>query len=483
MQLNKLLTGLVLASGLLFACHKPIEKKQPNILFFLVDDMGWADVGYNGSQFYETPHIDQLAGEGMVFSNAYATHPRCVPSRYSIITGKYPARAQMPGPGEGKLNVRPGDEGKLKTDEQTIASALKEAGYATFFAGKWHLATSGTMPQDVGFDVNIAGGHAGSPISYFYPYNEGPQKGKKAPIEGLEDGVEGQYLTDHLTDKTIDWLKQQHNEEPDQPFFAFVSHYAVHEPLHGKPEHVEKFRKKLSTMTYEGEAFVEEGAGTTKMHQDDPEYAALIYSMDESLGRILKTVEEIGEADNTVVIFFSDNGGLSNRGFNPRRVATSNYPLRAGKGHLYEGGVREPMIVKWPGTVAAGSVSKEVVTGTDFFPSILDMAGQQLKPRAHQDGVSFMAALRQQNAPTSERPIFWHSPVDRPHATGDSNCTAVRKGRYKLIEFYDTNTVELYDLSSDLGETKNLAAELPEVRDQLLKLIHDWRREVNAYVK
>ncbi len=482
MKLKTLLVGFLIG-GLFCACQKSKEKQPPNIIFFLADDLGWADVGYNGSQFYETPNIDQLAKEGMLFTNAYATHPRCVPSRYSIITGKYPARAQMPGPGEGKLNVRPGDEGKLKADEQTIASALKEAGYATFFVGKWHLATSGTLPQDVGFDVNIAGGHAGSPISYFYPYNEGPQKGKKAPIEGLEDGVEGQYLTDHLTDKTISWLKQQHEEQPEQPFFAFVSHYAVHEPLHGKPEHVEKFRNKLTTMTNGGEAFIDEGTGTTKMHQDDPEYAALIYSMDESLGRILKTVEEMGEADNTVLIFFSDNGGLSNRGFNPRRVATSNQPLRAGKGHLYEGGIREPMIVKWPGKIQAGSQSEHIVTGTDFFPTILDIAGRELLPQAHLDGASFNEQLVSDVEEGKDRAIFWHSPVSRPHATGDINSSAIRLGNYKLIDFYDQDRIELYDLDTDLGEQSNIAEEKPEVASDLLKRLYQWRKDVGAYIK
>ncbi|MCU4157739.1 sulfatase [Carboxylicivirga sp. A043] len=482
MRLTKILF-LVLSVSFLNACQVPKEKKAPNIIFFLADDLGWADVGYNGSQFYETPNIDQLAQDGMVFTDAYATHPRCVPSRYSIITGKYPARAQIPGPGEGKLNVRPGDEGKLKADEQTIASALKDAGYATLFVGKWHLATSGTMPLDVGFDVNIAGGHAGSPISYFYPYNEGKQKGKKAPIHGLEDGVEGQYLTDHLTDKTIDWLKQQHATKPEQPFFAFVSHYAVHEPLHGKPEYVKKFKQKLKNMSYEGEPFIKEGTGTTKMHQNDPEYAALIYSMDESLGRLLNTVDEMGETENTIVIFFSDNGGLSNRGFNPRRVATSNQPLHAGKGHLYEGGVREPMIVSWPGITEAGFINSSVIIGTDFFPTMLEMAGADLLPEAHKDGRSFVPAIKENEQQYSDRAIFWHSPVSRPHATGDINCSAIRLDNYKLIDFYDEKRVELYDLSIDLEEQNNIADVKTERVGILLKRLENWRKEVNAYMK
>ncbi|TAJ14516.1 DUF4976 domain-containing protein [Marinilabiliaceae bacterium JC017] len=482
---------LILPLLMLFGCGKGSKKSEKpfNVLYFLVDDMGWMDANYQGSSFYETPNIDQLATEGMRFSNAYATHPRCTPSRYSLITGRYPARAQMPGPGEGKLKapgnikLRPGDEGKLKADEYTLANAMKDGGYATFFAGKWHLATAGTLPQDVGFDVNIAGGHAGSPISYFYPYNVGPQAGKKSPIEGLEKGEEGEYLTDRITDETIHFLEQHCTEYPEQPFLAYVSHYAIHEPLQAKEAYIKKFREKLKTMKYDGPEFIPEGTGTTKMRQDDPVYAAMIYSMDESLGRITRTLEKLGQLDNTIIIFFSDNGGLSNRGFNPRRVATSNIPLRAGKGHLYDGGVREPMIVKWPGVTQPGTKSDAMVTGTDFFPTILEMVNQPLKPKAHLDGQSFVWALQNKSNPHEERAIFWHSPVARPHATGDINCTAVRKGRYKLIEFYDEHRAELYDLENDLEEAHDLSEQLPGVRDELLTLIHDWRKDVHAWVK
>ncbi|MFA8436873.1 MAG: sulfatase [Marinifilaceae bacterium] len=475
-----LLTGLF---GLAFAdcsAQRELEKK-PNVLFFLVDDMGWMDAGYQGSEFFETPNIDKLASEGVRFTNAYATHPRCVPSRYSLITGKYPARAQMPGPGEGKL--RPGDEGKLKPEEVSLADAMKAGGYSTFFAGKWHLATSGTFPQDVGFDVNIAGGHAGSPISYFYPYNEGRATGKKKPIEGLEEGKKGEYLTDRITDETIKYLETHCNSNPDQPFLAYVSHYAIHEPLQAKEEYIHKFREKLKTMRYEGPEFIEEGTGTTKMRQDDPVYAAMIYSMDESLGHITQTLEKLGQLDNTIIIFFSDNGGLSNRGFRPRKVATSNYPLRAGKGHLYEGGIREPLIVKWPGVTKAGTVLEAVVTGADFFPAILEMVNFPSQPEAHQDGQSFVWALKNQENPQADRAIFWHSPVSRPHATGDKDCSAVRKGDFKLIEWYDEDRVELYDLKHDLEERYDLSQKNPGKTKELRDLLKEWRKEVNAYTK
>ncbi|PWD98435.1 sulfatase [Marinilabilia rubra] len=484
------------SSLLLLSACQATEKQQakpekPNVLFFLVDDMGWMDAGYQGSEFYETPNIDQLATEGMRFTDAYATHPRCVPSRYSLITGRYPAREQMPGPGEGKLQsskgdipLRPGDAGKLKPGEFTIANAMKEAGYSTFFIGKWHLATSGTFPEDVGFDVNIAGGHAGSPISYFFPYNESERTTKKAPIEGLEEGEPGEYLTDRITRETTNYLRNHfQNDTTDQPFFAFVSHYAVHQPIEAKAEHVKKFEAKLKTMKYDGPAFIPEGTGTTKMHQDDPVYAAMVYSMDESLGQIKQTLKELGQLDNTIIIFFSDNGGLSNRGYNPRNVATSNYPLRAGKGHLYEGGVREPLIVKWPGVTRAGSVSDAIVTGTDFFPTILDMVDMPLVPSAHVDGKSFTWALKGNENPESERAVFWHSPVPRPHATGDVSCTAVRKGKYKLIDFYEADRVELYNLDNDPGEIRDISLSRPKVTRSLLKLVRNWRKETGAWVK
>lgn len=465
------------------------ENPKPNIIFFLVDDLGWMDTGYQGSEFYETPNIDRLASEGQIFTDAYASHPRCVPSRFAIVTGRYPARAQMPGPGEGKLKapesqkLYPGDESNLNPEDYTLANALKEGGYKTFFTGKWHLASAGTLPEHVGFDINIGGGHAGSPISYFYPYNEGGQSGNKAPIYGLDDGFEGEYLTDRLTDETIKFIEGHVHSEPGQPFFAFVSHYAVHQPIEAKDEDIQIFKKKLKGLTFEGEEFVSEGTGTTRLWQNDPVYAAMVNSMDQSLGRIREVLGKLGIADNTIIVFFSDNGGLSNRGFNPRKVPTSNYPLRAGKGHLYEGGVREPMIVFWPGVTHPGSKTDAVVTGTDFFPTFLQMAGLPLRPEAHLDGKSFVWAVKGMQDPDPGRPVFWHSPVARPQATGDSNSSSIRLGNYKLIEFYDEGRVELYDLSADIGESVNLSETKPRIRDEMLETLHSWLDEVKAWKK
>jgi len=465
-----------LGLGLLGATSVVAEKKEkPNILYFLVDDMGWKDTGYNGSEFYETPNIDVLAKEGVRFTNAYVSHPRCLPSRYSIITGKYPARDCVPG----------SKKKALKGGETTLAVPFKEAGYSTFFTGKWHLAANESLPQDQGFEINIGGGHAGAPTSYFYPYNvsKSGRKGKERPIQGLDEGVEGEYLTDRLTDETIKFLKKQTKETPDKPFLAYVSQYAVHTPFQAKAEYIKKFKDKLKTMSFEGPEYISEGTGQRKMRHDNAVYAAMIYSMDESLGRLVETLKEIGEYDNTIIILFSDNGGLSNRGTNPRQLATSNTPLKAGKGHLYEGGIREPMIVRWPGVTKAGTQSDEVVIGSDFFPTMLEMAGLPLHPEAHLDGESFVWALKNKRNPNPERSFFWHSPTGRPHSTGDSNSSAVRNGDYKLIEFFDQGRVELYNLKEDISESKNLSKEMPEKTQELQQILHNWKKEINAYVK
>ncbi|TKG96963.1 sulfatase [Puteibacter caeruleilacunae] len=463
-----------LGLGLLSACSVSTAKKKdkPNILYFLVDDMGWMDTGFQGSKFYETPNMDQLANEGVRFTNAYVSHPRCLPSRYSIITGKYPARDWVPG----------SNQKQLKGGETTLAVPFKEAGYSTYFTGKWHLAANESYPQDQGFEINIAGGHAGAPISYFYPYNEG-RKGKERPIEGLDKGVEGEFLTDRLTDETIKFLKKQHKESPDKPFLAYVSHYGVHTPFQAKKEYVKKFKQKLETMHYEGPNYIAEGTGQRKMHQDHAVYAAMIYSVDESLGRLVKTLKEIGEYDNTIIFLFSDNGGLSNRGTNQRPLATANIPLKAGKGHLYEGGIREPMLVRWPGVTKGGTSCDATVIGTDFFPTMLEMADLPLHPEAHLDGESFVWALKKKVNPNPNRPYFWHSPTGRPHSTGDSNCSAVRQGNFKLLEFYDEGRVELYNLNEDISEANNLSEVMPEKTKEMLSILHKWRKDIDAFVK
>ncbi len=474
---------IVIALLSLGSCQKSnnAEKKQPNILLFLVDDLGWADVGYNhNTELYETPNIDALAQGGMVFNNAYASHPRCVPSRYSIMTGKYPARAQMPGPGEGKLNVISGDEGKLKKGEITIGTALKEQGYSTYFLGKWHLATSGTFPEDAGFDINIAGGKAGSPIGYFYPYNEGKQKNVKAPIKGLDEGaVEGEYLTDRMTDEAIKILESHLSSNNDNPFFTVLSHYSVHEPIQAHEENIVYFEGKLKGIEYKGPDFINEGTGATKMYHDNATYAAMIKSTDESLGRIVEFLKQKEELDNTLIVFFSDNGGLSNKGSRPRNVVTSNYPLRAGKGHLYEGGVRVPMFAYWAGHIKPNSQTSTPVCGTDFISTFVDIAGGDLVKNI--DGLSIKPIMLSETDKI-DRALYWHSPSNRSKATGDEKSTAILKNGYKLIDFYEVGRVELYNVNKDISEEYDISEENPVLRTEMLKDIESWREKHKVYM-
>jgi len=467
-----LLTLIILLNSGIANC-KNKQAQKPNVLFFLIDDMGWMDVGYNGSKVYDTPNIDRLAKEATEFTNAYVTHPRCVPSRYSIQTGKYPARIKRPGPG------------KMKLSEYTIAEAFKKGGYATFFTGKWHLAMRGdSYPLAQGYDVNIGGGDAGAPISYFHPYNEPPHHQFKDEIPHLDEGEEGEYLTDRLTDETIKFLEGHVKSTPEKPFFAFVSHYAVHEPLEAKPEDVKRYKKKIAATKFDVPNKVAESNGFTKMRQDNPEYAGMVHSVDESLGRILKTLKKLKVDDNTIVLVFSDNGGLSNTGTEERILATSNYPLRAGKGHLYEGGVRVPLIIKGVQQAQYKGLCDAVVTGADLYPTLLDMAGLKSEPQQHVDGLSFVKDMKgERNHQISDRPIFWHNSVARPTRTGDYYSTAVRKGRYKLIDFYEQNRVELYNLDKDMEEQHDIAEQEPEKAKELKQLIVEWRNDVNAHFK
>jgi len=446
----------ILTTLFLFFCMSGYAEKKMNVILFVVDDLGYFDLSITGSKFYETPNIDQLAKSGMQFQNAYVSHPRCVPSRYSLQTGKYPARKQIPG---GKEQMQP--------SEVTIGEAFKEAGYTTFFAGKWHLGSSESQwPQNQGYDINIGGCNAGAPPSYFFPYNvkRAGDKSNYKEIVGLEKGEEGEYITDRLTDETIEFISS-HNEEA---FFAVLCHYAVHTPLQAKEEKINKYHITKD--------------GTTKMRQDNAIYAAMIESMDESLGRLVNTLKDEGIYDNTIIVFTSDHGGLSNRGEKSKRqLATSNLPLRAGKGHVYEGGTKVPFFVYWPGMVQPGTFSEQVTVNTDIFPTLLDVAGIPLKQEVHLDGISMLSAL--EGKKPTKRTLFWHSPVARPESTGDENCSAIRDGNYKLIDFYDQQKLELYNLKIDPNETNNLSSSKGKLTKVLHEKLNNWKSDINAIHK
>jgi len=447
-------------------------KKRLNFVFFLIDDLGWTDVGCYGSSFYETPNIDKLASEGMRFTDAYAACPVCSPTRASIMAGKYPARLGITqwigGPNEPTPYRH-----YLPLEEVTIAEVLKREGYATGFVGKWHLSTKGSdrtkyYPDRQGFDINIGGDYSGAPPTYFWPY-----KKRGRSLETLPPGGEkSEYLTDRLTDESLKFLRA--NKE--RPFLLYLSHYAVHTPIESKPALTDKYKAKAEKLPpTDGPRFIPVyGRYMTRCVQDNPAFAGMVQSVDESVGRVMKKLEELGVADNTVVIFMSDNGGLSTV---PREAPTSNLPLRAGKGWLYEGGIREPMIIKWPGVVKPGSVCSEPVTSTDFYPTMLEMAGLPLIPEQHVDGISLMPLLKNKGK-LKRKAIYWHYP--HYHGSGNRPSGAVRAGDYKLIEWYENNRIELYNLKNDIGERHDLATEMPKKAAELRRMLHRWRKQTNA---
>jgi len=415
--------------------------KKPNFVFFLVDDLGWRDVGCYGTKFYETPHIDRLAREGMRFTDAYAACPVCSPTRASILTGKYPARLNLTDwiPGQREKNPKllvPKFNQELPLEEVTIAEALKAAGYACASIGKWHLGGEPYYPDKQGFDLNVGGTAKGQPPRYFSPYG----------IPTLADGPKGEYLTDRLADEAEKFIEQNR----DRPFFLYLPHFAVHTPIQGKEEITAKYARKPP----DGD-------------QKNATYAAMIESVDQSVGRVMKKLDALGLADRTVVFFMSDNGGLAG--------ITSNAPLRAGKGTLYEGGIREPMIVKWPGVVRSGTTASTPVTSTDFYPTILEMAGLPPKPEQHVDGLSLMPLLKE-SGPLRRDTLYWHY----PHYHRTTPAGALRRGDWKLIEYFEDGRVELYNLKEDLSETKDLATTMPEKARELQKMLADWRRSVGA---
>ncbi len=476
MKRRHFLKAAALGSAL---CAKPIWMAQGdsvekmNFVFILADDLGWRDLGCYGSDFYETPHLDRLAREGMRFTQAYAACPVCSPTRVSIMTGKYPARlattdwfgAPQPdtvhnhrGTRHKPLLPAPYEE-QMPLDEVTIAEALLGENYRTFFAGKWHLGGEGHYPEDHGFEINKGGHHRGSPRSYFAPY-QNPK---------LEDGPDGEYLPERLARECADFI----DDVNDDPFLLFFSFYLPHTPLRAREDLIAKYEAKARQVRHDGPEFLPEGEREARQVQNHAVYAAMIEAMDTAVGTVLDALDRQGLAGNTAVIFMSDNGGLSTSEGSP----TSNVPLRAGKGWLYEGGVRVPMIVKWPDVVAPGSECDHPVTSTDFYPTMLEMAGLRQRPDQHCDGVSFAPLLRGESLPDN-RPLFWHYP--HYGNQGGSPGAAIRLGPWKLIAFFEDNRVELYNLDEDIGEQNNLASTIPEKRDELLAMLREWQRDAGA---
>jgi arylsulfatase A-like enzyme len=439
----------------------------PNVVFFLVDDLGWTDLGCFGSSFYETPNCDRLAREGVRFTSGYAACPVCSPTRASLMTGKYPARlattdyfgAAQPGTWKRPTKLLPASYlERLPLEETTLAEALKAAGFATFFAGKWHLGPEGFWPEDQGFDVNMGGCDRGGPYGgkkYFSPYGN-PRLG---------DGPEGEHLPDRLARETVKFIESHR----DGPFLAYLSFYSVHTPLMARPDLVAKYKEKKARLGLEAK-WGREREREVRLVQEHAIYAGMVEAMDQAVGTVLGALDRLGLATNTVVFFMSDNGGLSTSEGHP----TSNLPLRAGKGWLYEGGIREPMIVRWPGIVKPGSVCAQYVSSVDFLPTILDLAGR--KSAGPVDGMSFLPLLK--GGTLDRGAIYWHYP--HYGNQGGAPGGAVRLGDWKLIEWYEDGALELFNLADDIGEQRNLASDNPAKVRELHDLLKAWRTDTKA---
>lgn len=437
-----------------------LAKPDLNVVLFLIDDLGWRDLGCYGSDYYKTPNIDRLAAEGVRFTDAYAACNVCSPTRASLLTGKYPARLMLTqwlpagrwDPTKNKMRearfLR-----SLPLEEFTLSEALRDAGYKTLHVGKWHLGGPPfSLPEHHGFDVNIAGSEHGAPGHYFYPYKGTwtvPTTGKTIVKQTLTDGEEGEYLTDRLTDEAVALI----HKNKDRPFFLYFPHYAVHTPLQGKKDKIARY-----------EAVAED------KRQGKPAYAAMVESVDDSVGRVMQTLRELNLDEKTLIIFTSDNGGLWK--------ATSHAPLRANKGSNYEGGLRVPLIVKWPGKAMAGATRDDLAISADFYPTILEAAGLPARPNQHMDGVSLVPTLTGKGDLKREG-LYWHYPHYNRHPQSFP-AGVVRNGNWKLVEFYESGEHELYDLGADIGESRNVALDNPEVVTRLAADLEAWRTDVGA---
>ena len=441
---------LLVIAGLGSLAHAAVPVK-PNVVLILADDLGWTDLACFGSDLHETPALDQLARDGMKFTQNYSACTVCSPTRAALMTGKYPARLHItdwiPGamPDNPKLIV-PDWTKYLPLEEVTLAEVFKAAGYATGLIGKWHLATAGSdkyYPDKQGFDVNIAGTDKPQPSTYYAPW--------KIPTLQPE-GKDGEYLTDRLGDEAVKFIERS----KDKPFFLYLPHFAVHLPLQGRADLTAKYEKKIR-----------EG-----LNHKNAAYAAMNESLDTAVGRVRAKLAELKLTERTIVIFTSDNGG--------RVPTTSNLPLRVGKASAYEGGVRVPLIVYWPGVTKPGSISNAPVITMDLFPTLVEMTGVPMGAARPIDGVSIASLLRGGTKPTRDT-LYWHYPHHQHYQLGGAMpYGAVRSGDFKLIEFFNDMHVELYNIRDDIGEKNDLAAAQPKKTAELRAQLHAWRAEVGA---
>jgi len=427
----------------LWSCPQGASASEaPNILLVLADDLGWADLACYGNPYHETPNLDELATQGMRFTDAYAAAAICSPTRASLMTGKYPGRLGLTDWIKGRVYPEkplqcPTPNQYLPLEETTIAEAMQKAGYRTYMLGKWHLGNIPYYPEKQGFDEVLMSTHAGSPKSYFSPYQRGP----------ITDGPEGEYLTDRLTSEALTMLKSQ---PTGQPWFMYLSYCSVHGPVQSKVKTQAKYKAK-----------------GRKGKWGNPVFAAMLDHLDENVGRMMQYLDESGLARNTVVIFYSDNGGK----------ATSQHPLRGNKGQQYEGGIRVPLIVRYPGHIRAGATCNVPVTSPDFYPTLLEIAGAKPMPEQHKDGVSLMPLFK--GGKIDRDAVYFHYPHYCLQHKGYPS-SVIRRGQYKLIQFFEDDRMELYDLEKDIGEENNLFEKKPEIAKQLQVQLLAWQKDVGA---
>ncbi|WP_373495364.1 sulfatase [Aquiflexum sp.] len=463
-----LATLLLCINSIAFAQHQ----EKPNVLFILVDDYGWMDVGAYGSEFYETPNIDRLAKNGVKFTNAYTASPVCSPTRASIKTGKYPSKTYntdwfgAPQPWNyhkhwtrDKPLIPAEYSPSLALEEYTLAEAFKDAGYKTFFAGKWHLGeTEEYWPERQGFDINIGGNDRGAPSTgkkYFSPYDN-PK---------MENGPEGEYLPLRLAQETTSFI----DNNKDDPFFAYLSFYSVHTPLMTTADLELKYLRKRAKLNLTDE-FEPEYANKNRTTQAHAVYAGMVEAMDTAVGMVLENLERNNLFENTIVVFFSDNGGLSTAEGSP----TSNLPLRAGKGWLYEGGIRVPMIISWKDQIPGGIENNTPVISMDFYPTLVELAGlkESFKGNGEMDGLSLTPLLQDQTGSLSRDALYWHYP--HYGNQGGNPGSVIQEDGWKLIYFYEDGRTELFNLMSDIEERNDLAKTEKEKAKYLQKKLMDW---------
>ena len=439
-------------------------QQRPNVLFILVDDMGWTDLEGYGSDLHQTPRIDALADQAMRFTSAYSASPVCSPTRASIMTGKHPAKLHMTiwreaakRPPLNRPLVAPITRDSLPHDEVTIAEVLHDAGYMTAHVGKWHLGTAEYYPQTQGFDYNVGGTLWGAPQTFFYPYSGTQTFSGLRYVPHLGGGQTGEYLTDRLTSEAIRILRN----ERGKPFFMHLAFHTVHTPIEGKPAVVDRYRQRIRD----------------GMLHRNPQYAAMVHALDENVGRVLDTLDDLGVADNTLVILTSDNGGYINK-FDGMQV-TDNTPLRSGKGSLYEGGIRVPAIIRWPGVTRPGAESDVPISSIDYYRTILSVAGLPGDREYNRtvDGIDLTPLLRDPDHIPDRAALYFHYP--HYYAT-TSPVSGLRVGNWKLLRYYEDSRAELYNLEDDLGERRNLAGEKPEIAAALAERLEAWWAQMGA---